>query len=305
MSKRLSPAAIQALKEALSSIYWYKSDLRSFLQNSIRDQTLISSLNWSTYKRQVVSDLIDHLCANQDCNLSSLTRLCCDVTEMRSFPHLEQLDGGEQKATKARDAVEQLRQLVETHTETEREEQAIRKRQKEVLERIHQNAAVREKLDELKEQFMGIAAGTNPQQRGFKLERLMLDIFELFDLDPKAAFKNIGEQIDGAFTLDGTDYLFEAKWQQDPVAVQDLDAFSTKVGRKLENTLGLFLSMNGFSTDAIEAHSHGTPNTILMDGADLHAVLEQRIDFVSLLIRKKRHAAQTGGIYLPIHKILV
>ncbi len=26
MSKRLSPAAIQALKEALSSIYWYKSD---------------------------------------------------------------------------------------------------------------------------------------------------------------------------------------------------------------------------------------------------------------------------------------
>ena len=147
--------------------------------------------------------------------------------------------------------------------------------------------------------------GMNPQQRGFELERLMLDLFELFDLDPKAAFRNIGEQIDGAFTLEGTDYLFEAKWHQNPVAVQDLDAFSAKVQRKLENTLGLFLAMNGFSTDAIEAHSRGTPNTVLMDGADLHAVLEQRIDFVSLLMRKKRHAAQRGRIFLPIHEVLV
>jgi len=86
--------------------------------------------------------------------------------------------------------------------------------------------------------------------------------------------------------------------------VQELDGFSAKVGRKLENTLGLFLSMNGFSPDAIAAHSRGTPNTVLMDGADLLAVLEQRIDFVSLLIRKKRHAAQTGRIFLPIHEVL-
>lgn len=304
MPKRLSPAAIHALKEALSSIYWYKSDLRSFLQNSIGDRRLIASLDWSAYKRQVVSDLIDELCANQQSNLSALTRLCFDVTEMLEFPHLEQLDGGRQKAAKARDAVEQLRQIVESHTEAKREEEDFRERQKQFQERIRQSAAVREKLDALKRQFMSIAMGSNPQQRGFELERLMLDLFELFDLDPKASFRNVGEQIDGAFTLEGTDYLFEAKWQQDPIAVQELDSFSAKVQRKLENTLGLFLSMNGFSPDAIAAHSRGTPNSVLMDGADLLAVLEQRIDFVTLLIRKKRHAAQTGRIYLPIHEIL-
>ena len=304
MSKRLSPAAIQALKEALSSIFWYKSDLRSFLQSSIGNRRLVSSLDWNGYKRQIVSDLIDDLCANQDSNLAGLMRLCYDVTEMRSFPHLVRLDGGEQKAIKAQQAVEQLRQLIETHTDSEREEQDIRKRQEDYQERIRQSAAVREKLEELKQKFMGIAIGTNPQRRGFELERLMLDLFELFDLDPKAAFRNIGEQIDGAFTLEGTDYLFEAKWQKDPVSVQDLDAFSAKVQRKLENTLGLFLAMDGFSSDAIEAHSRGTPNTVLMVGADLHAVLEQRIDFVSLLMRKKRHAAQTGRIFLPIHEIL-
>jgi len=41
-----------------------------------------------------------------------------------------------------------------------------------------------------------------------------------------------------------------------------------------------------------------------MDGADLMAVLEERIDFVSLLLRKKRWASQTGKIYLPVHEIL-
>lgn len=304
MAKRMTPAAIYALKEALSCIYWYKSDLRSFLQHSLGNRQFVASLNWDTYKRQIVSDLIDHLCADQDKYLSALTRLCHDVTEMQDFPHLKDLDGGEQKIEKARDAVTQLRQLVETHTDAKQEEEAMRERQKAYQELMKHSSAVREKLNELKQQFMNIAAATNPQQRGFELERLMLDLFELFDLDPKASFRNVGEQIDGAFALESTDYLFEAKWQQAPVAVQDLDAFSSKVGRKLENTLGLFLSMNGYSPDAVEAHSRGTPNTILMDGADLLAVLEQRIDFVSLLIRKKRHAAQTGRIYLPIHQIL-
>ena len=131
----------------------------------------------------------------------------------------------------------------------------------------------------------------------------MYDIFELFDLDPKASFRNRGEQIDGAFVLEGTEYLFEAKWHQSLIGVQDLDAFSAKVKRKLDNTLGVFLSMSGYSEDGIKAHSVGRPNIILMDGADLMAVLEERVDFVSLIVRKKRHASQTGEIYLPAHKL--
>lgn len=110
-------------------------------------------------------------------------------------------------------------------------------------------------------------------------------------------------QIDGAFSLDGTDYLFEAKWQSQPVSAHDLDSFSSKVRRKLDNTLGVFLSMNGFSIDGITAHSSGRPSIVLMDGADLMAVLDERIDFVTLLQRKKRHAAQTGSIFLKVHEV--
>lgn len=302
-TKRLSPAAIIALKEALCSIYWYKSDLRSFLSNCTNNPAFIGSLNWDNYKRQIVADLIDELICDQEKHIGALTKLCYEVTSITTFTHLEQLDGGEQKARRAREAVDQLQQLVEPHQDRIRDEQAAEKRRKERAEKLKRNNAVREKLREINTHFMAIATGANPQARGFDLERLMYDLFELFDLDPKASFKNTGEQIDGAFSLEGTDYLFEAKWQKDLVGVQDLDAFSSKVQRKLDNTLGVFLSMNGFSPNGIVAHSTGRPSVILMDGADLMAVLEERIDFVTLLLRKKRHAAQTGNIFLHVHEI--
>lgn len=302
-AKRLSPAAIIALKEALCSIYWYKSDLRSFLSNCTNNPAFIGSLDWDNYKRQIVADLIDELTNDQETHIGALTKLCYEVTSITTFTHLEQLDGGEQKARRARDAVEQLKQLIEPHQDKVKDEESAEKRRKERAEKLKRNNAVREKLREINTQFMKIATGSNPQARGFDLERLMYDLFELFDLDPKASFKNTGEQIDGAFSLEGTDYLFEAKWQKDLVGVQDLDAFSSKVQRKLDNTLGVFLSMNGFSPDGIAAHSTGRPSVILMDGADLMAVLEERIDFVTLLLRKKRHAAQTGNIFLHIHEI--
>jgi hypothetical protein len=42
-----------------------------------------------------------------------------------------------------------------------------------------------------------------------------------------------------------------------------------------------------------------------MDGADLMAVLEERIGLPQLLLRKRRHAAQTGNILLKSADILI
>ncbi len=302
-NKRLSPAAIIALKEALCSIYWYKNELRSFLSNCLNDRGLVASLDWNAYKRQIVSDLVDILCDDQERYLSALTKLCYETINLKSFSHLKQLDGGEQKARRAEEAVSQLRELVEPHQEIVKEQENIEKRKKEFSEKLKSNKAVREKLSELNKHFLSVATSSDPQRKGYDLEKLMYDIFELFDLDPKASFRNLGEQIDGAFNLESTEYLFEAKWKSGLIGVQELDAFSAKVARKLDNTLGVFLAMNGYSQDGINAHSVGRPNIILMDGSDLMAVLEERIDLVTLLIRKKRHAAQTGEIFLPAYRL--
>lgn len=172
------------------------------------------------------------------------------------------------------------------------------------MEKIKSSQALLTRLDEIKQIYSKLVISKDHHRRGFELEKVLYNIFELFDLDPRASFRNIGEQIDGAFSLEGTDYLFEAKWQSYAVNASDLDAFSGKISRKLDNTLGLFLSINGFSEDAVKIYSLGRSTILLMDGMDLLAVLEKRIDIVSLIVRKRRHAAQTGNIYLKVEKLL-
>jgi hypothetical protein len=214
---------------------------------------------------------------------------------------LKPLDDGPQKIERARNAVNQLKQLVEPQRDVQAEQDEIKRRQALAAKKLRESAAVRKKLETIRSRYMALVGSTDPQGRGFELERVMYELFELFDLDPKASFKNLGEQIDGAFTLDGTEYLFEAKWRKDLADKAELAAFTDKVRTKLENTLGVFLSINGFSTDGVAAHQAGGASILLMDGADLMAVLEERIDFVSLLLRKKRHAAQTGEIYISYY----
>jgi hypothetical protein len=63
--KRVSATSIHALKEALSVVFWYKPDLRSFLQNCISDRLLEAQANWIAYKRQVVSEIVDAMAATQ------------------------------------------------------------------------------------------------------------------------------------------------------------------------------------------------------------------------------------------------
>jgi len=304
MAKQLSPTGVMALKEALCSVYWYKSDLRGFLNLCLSNPALLNNFNWENYKRQIASDIIDFLASNPSSHLGDLTKICYELCKLTDFSHLKQLDDGPAKVEKARSAVNQLRQLIEPHQEIKREQDEIKRRQEAAAQKLRENIAVRQKLEAIKAKYMALISSSDPQGRGFELERIMYEVFELFDLDPKASFKNLGEQLDGAFTLDGTEYLFEAKWHKELVNKASLAAFSDKVRTKLENTLGVFLSINGFSQDGVAAHQAGGASIILMDGGDLMAVLEERIDFVSLLLRKKRHAAQTGNIYFSYHQMV-
>lgn len=304
MAKQLSPAGIMALKEALCSVYWYKAELRGFLQLCLSKPSLLNKFNWENYKRQIASDVVDYLVANPEIHLSDLTKICYELCKLTDFSHLNSLDDGHQKVEKARNSVNQLKRLVEPHQEIKKEQDDIKQRQQLAAKKLKENTAILHKLETIKTRYMKLVGSDNAQTRGFELERVMYELFELFDLDPKASFRNMGEQIDGAFSLEGTEYLFEAKWQKEMVNKAGLVVFSDKVKTKLENTLGVFLSINGFSTDGVTAHQAGGASILLMDGSDLMAVLEERIDFTSLLLRKKRHAAQTGHIYFSYYQMI-
>ncbi len=305
MQKIIAPAAIQALKEALTLVYWYKSELRSFLSHCISDSRILSRLNWEEYKRNIVATIVDHLSMNEEVYQYDLIRLMSEVSNITDFSHLRKLENGAKKATEAKAAVEALRAQLKGYQDIEKEQKDSEERRKVAHKKLMQVNAVQEELNKLKAEFYALVGSDNPQQRGFSLEKVLKGLFDLFDLNSRASFRILGEQIDGAFSFEGTDYLLEAKWQQEPVAAKDLDGMAGKLSRKLENTLGLFLSVNGYSEDAVKVHSSGRRLVILMDGSDLMAVLEGRIDLVQLLLRKRRKASETGNIYLKINEILL
>ena len=303
-TKVVSPAACVALKNALASLYWYKSDLRSFLGATLKSPELLAALNWDDYKRNIVGQLVDYLASRQDRHQGDLLHLMTEVSRATDFAHLERLEDGKQKADAARNAVLALQKHTRGHARLREEQQQAEERRRRAHEDLLRRASVRQRVDELSQDYLALLSESNPQKRGYELERLLRGLFELFDLDPRASFRIAGEQIDGAFTFEATDYLLEVKWQKQPCSAADIDVLAGKLTRKLENTLGLFLSVNGFSEDGVAAHSSGRRLVLLMDGSDLMAVLEGRIDLVQLLLRKRREAAQTGNIYMRIHEIL-
>lgn len=301
--KKISPAALNSLKDALTLVYWYKRELRSFLANCLTDDAILARLDWQNYKRDIVDQLVDRLAKRQSDNLSDILRLMSEVASFDDFSHLEGLEDGERKAERARTAVAALRKRVAGNVELLEEQREITDRQEKAREKRLGNRATQEQLEALRTRYVDLIRMPE-QKRGYALETLMNGLFDVFDLDPKRSFRTEGEQIDGAFSFEGTDYLLEARWRREPTSREALDGFQAKIARKLENTLGLFLSINGFIGQGVSTYSNKGSRMILMDGTDLMAVLEDRVTLDRLLLLKRRRAAQRGEVYVPYARLL-
>lgn len=305
IAKRISPVALAAMTEALAKAFWYKPDLRSFLQSSTRDRALIAQLDWQgSTKRQIASQLIGSLAADQSRHLKMLLGLMFDLCDITDPAHLKGLEDGESKYAAAVQALDSLRTQTAAYRFLQTQEEEAFRRQQLNKELVEKKRVMLREMDKLKESYWAIAA-QDPQRRGYSFETFLNQLFLTYDIDCRGPFRIEGEQIDGAFTLDNTEYLLEAKWNKDLTPRDDLVIFANKVEGKLENTLGLFISINGFEANAVKSKSIGhRPAILLMNGADLMAVLEDRIALPTLIARKRQHASRTGEILLLASTIL-
>jgi hypothetical protein len=154
---------------------------------------------------------------------------------------------------------------------------------------------IQSELPALRAEFYRLAGAIDRQAAGIALEKLLNRLFHIFDLNPREAFRITGEQIDGTFILDHETYMLEAKWEAKPVNEAALLTFRGKIEGKSGFTRGLFLSINGFTAEALRSITRGKqPSFILADGADLSPVFEQAIRFDELLRHKVRNLAETG-----------
>ena len=297
--KQFSPSAILALKEALTHIYWKRQDLRSFVYHAVENKLFISTIDWDNCsKAESAGVLVDRMVARLDLYENDLLRIFDVVMHFDDFRHLKQWEDSETKIKKARDSVEALRKHASGYFQLKEEREKAEERKNIFSSMQKEKESFSNMVSVLRDDFMRLVVETNNQRRGFSFERFLNSLFTLFDLEPKESFRVAGEQIDGAFTFDGNDFLLEAKWQEKPVDLGDLYKFGGKIEGRLKLTLGLAVSINGFTKDYNESKSPLLKAMLLMDGEDLVAVLENRIDLKDLLFRKRRHASDTGDIFL-------
>jgi hypothetical protein len=299
--KTISVQALIALKEALSTVFWTKKDLRSFIDLTIENTAIIATIDWSgNTKFESVSQLIDRMAKRQDLYLNDLLKLVQEVGNFEDFSHLNHWEDSVTKIKKAKEAVLKLRNQAKGYFDKIEDLKKSEKAKATTKEKIKESIDYQQQLDKLKQDFLQIAINNNHQQRGIQLEKFLNKIFLFFDLDPKGSFKIVGEQIDGSFTFDNTDYLLEAKWQKTLIVAQELYGFGGKIQGKFKNTCGLYVSLDGFSSECTKTENPSVKAIILMDGADLMQILDGRINLNDMLYLKRRHSAQTGEIFYKI-----
>lgn len=124
------------------------------------------------------------------------------------------------------------------------------------------------------------------RRRGYDFEKVLKGLLESEGLEPRSSYKSPGEQIDGSFYLDGGFLLLEAKWHADPIPASTLYQFKGKVDGKLVGTLGVFISMSGYSADAVDA---------LIAGKSLNLILFTKEDMDAAIIQDDRIQANPKG----------
>ena len=160
-------------------------------------------------------------------------------------------------------------------------------------------------LNELNQKFRELTAMSNLQSRGFAFERFLNELFECFNLEPRSSFRLTGEQIDGSFICDGNTYLVEAKWHESTIGSRELYSFYSQIEAKTKWARGLFISLNGFSKDGLEAFAKGrSTNMIGMDGQDLYFILQGEISLPEVIRLKTRKAAEEGTFFIPVFDII-
>lgn len=137
-----------------------------------------------------------------------------------------------------------------------------------------------------------------PAERGRRFEKWLARLFGEAGLDPRTSYRPRGEEIDGSFVWHGRIMLLEAKWTSHPLPASEVYRFKGKVDGKLVGTVGVCVSMSGFSEDAVDALVAGkSVNVILFGSSDVWGAATHGV--APVLTAKLRAAAEEGVVLLP------
>lgn len=235
-------------------------------------------------KRKIAPLILDRI--EHDPNRHQIIRTLIEIVANWNSFHLAN-DEYAARATvqKAREFLDVL-ETMEAREAKQREiarKQEIARMERERAELLHKQSEL------LLLMFDELARSGDPHKRGFLLQDLLNRVFTLHGIGVVRSFtRNEGaEQIDGAFKLEGWHYIVECRWRKKLADIRELDGLKGQVDRSGRQTMGFFLSMNGWSDNVPRLLKQNPEKSIvLMDGYDLRCVLAMEVDLSDFILAK-------------------
>lgn len=250
-------------------------------------------------KRDLLNRLFPELEGAGDAGVRLINRMADSLIQQTAFPDLEGWEDAEQKKKDARRAVAALKEYRDSQrkeAEQERDRQAARLRAEHIQAEIRRRT---QDLHKLSERLTELSKRLGEQQTGYDFQDWFYDVADYFEVVNRRPYVSNGRQIDGSITTDGTTYLVELKFTSEQSGATDIDSLHKKVSSKADNTMGVMISISGYSSTAItEASGPKTP-LLLLDHNHIYWLLSGSVTLDELISRVRRHSSQTGEAYLP------
>ena len=297
MAKRLSPHFINLIYEAALNSFWRKRALRRFLRTCGISEGFLSTWSSDETKREFLDRLFAKLQDNPK-GQGALLGLARALAEQTSFPDLDNWEDSSEKKERAAYAVSELRSAFSRHEGVVQKERAREGARRQIRERQAELRRAETDLQQLSDRLAELATQIGTQKAGYGFQDWFFDLLDFSEIINRRPYSHGGRQIDGSLTLADTTYLIELKFTSEQSSVTDVDAVLVKIKDKAENTMGIMVSMSGFSSVATKQASGPRTPLLLLDHRHLYLVLGGTMTFQDLIERVRRHASQTGEALL-------
>lgn len=292
---------IELTYEALLKSFWRKNALSKFLRASHVTDKFISSWAQDESKRDLIDRMFEIL-QKSDRGKSLISQIARSLSEQTSFPDLCNWEDSLHKIQEATKAVNELKYYLKqqgTKAKSEKEKKESREKTRKEREAVQRAQTDKSKLQS---EMDSMHSKIGTQAGGYEFEKWFYKLLDFSEIPNRKPYKTNGRQIDGSLTIEGTTYLVELKFTKGQSGATDIDSLKAKVNKMADNTMGIIVSISGYSSVAIDDASGSKTTLLLLDASHLYLFLTGAMSFTAIITRVRRHASQTGEAYLPTHQ---
>lgn len=301
MAAKFTPRLVELTYEALLKSFWRKEALRKFLRSSHVSEGFVASWEREESKRDFLDRMFQKL-QSSDKGKAVIFEMARYLSEQTTFPDLRNWEDSAQKIDDATKAVVELKGYLKVQDESirnEKEREQAKAKAYEDRQRIQRSLTDRSKLQQRLDSLHSLV-GT--QQGGYDFQTWFYDLLDFCEIQNRRPYVSSGRQIDGSLTIDGTTYLVELKFTKGQAGATDIDSLRSKVDDKADNTMGIMVSISGYSSVAFSQASGRKTTLLLLDASHIYMFLSGALSFRDIISRVRRHASQTGEAYLETSK---